>query len=485
LDTLHVSADLDTLRKRTTQFIDAGRTGAARPLLAAVRALSLSSPDLDLMEVRLAMAEGAWDRAILTLDQGLDRVPSHTGLRKCRANVRHRMGDLAGAAMDAAEAVLFDPSDPHAKAILGRVMLDLGHTAEAIACLSEAVSLAPGNCDNRQSLAAALEKSGDADAAMQLLVDGIALCPGSVSLRNAAILLCVRQRDFGQAVHLAEKARSTGIADASTLGMKGHALSNLGCDDEAAAAYRDALSLAPEDPYLRHLVVSSGTMPDSKRAPAGYIRTVFDEYADRFESHLAALEYRIPAAIRSLLLSAPKIAAGGPLGPVLDLGCGTGMVAAALHGLPLGPITGIDLSPRMLSYARAKRIYAELRAGDIVDELATHRQRWPLIIAADVLCYFGALDELLALVYERLDPGGWFIFSVEEVRPNHDGTITGNGKWALQRQGRYAHSENYVNEAVRATGLRVVQIDRLTIRQDAGAAVPGFLLVAERKNSDG
>jgi predicted TPR repeat methyltransferase len=484
LDTLYVSATLDALRERATQLIDAGRTNVARPLLAAARALACPSADLDLLEARLAVAEGAWDRAILTLDKSLDSIPSHAGLRKCRAFVRHRMGDREGAAMDAAEAVVLDPGDPHAKAILGRVMLDLGHTVEAIACLAEAVGIAPKNPDYRESLATALEKSGDADAALEVLIDGIALGPVGVSLRNAAIILCVRRRDFVQAVRLAEKARSVGVADACTLGMKGHALSSLGRDEEAAVAYREALNLRPEDPYIRHLVVSSGELPATRRAPAGFIAQVFDGYADRFESHLIELGYALPAAIRSLLLLTPTIAAGLALGPVLDLGCGTGMVGVALQGLPVGPITGVDLSERMLCHARAKRLYTELRHGDIVDELATHRQSWPLIVAADVLCYFGALDEVLELVHKRLARGGLLIFSTEVIRPDHDGTLPGNGRWALQRQGRYAHSEDYVNQTVRAVGLRVVQIDRLTIRREAGASVPGLLLAVERKSFD-
>ena len=188
--------------------------------------------------------------------------------------------------MDAAEAVFLDPRDPEPKAILGRALLELGCVDDATACLEEAVGIAPTNPDYQESLAVALEKSGDTNAAFQVLTDGIELCPGSVSLRNAAILLCMRRRDFDQAVRLAEKARSVGIADASTFGMKGHALTSLGCDEEAAIAYREALNLGPEDPFVRHLVVASGAMPDSKRAPAGYISAVFDGYADRFEGHL-------------------------------------------------------------------------------------------------------------------------------------------------------------------------------------------------------
>ena len=89
-----------------------------------------------------------------------------------------------------------------------------------------------------------------------------------------------------------------------------------------------------------------------------------------------------------------------------------------------------------------------------------------------MLCYFGALEELLALVHQRLEPGGWFVFSVERILPDHDGVVPGNGNWALQRQGRYAHAEDYVYEAVCAAGFRVLRMDRPVIRQEAGATSP-------------
>jgi predicted TPR repeat methyltransferase len=235
---------------------------------------------------------------------------------------------------------------------------------------------------------------------------------------------------------------------------------------------------------VRHLVVSSGAMPDSKRAPEAYVRTVFDGYADRFESHLISLGYRIPGAMRTVLQAHPRVAAGLSIGPVLDLGCGTGMAALAIGDLPLGPFTGVDLSPRMLAHARVKRLYAELREADIIADLTAHEQQWPLIIAADVLCYFGALEDLLAIVHQRLQPGGWFVFSVEQVLPDHDGIVPGNGKWALQRQGRYAHAEEYVYEAVCAAGFRVLRIDRPIVRQEAGADVPGLLFAIERIHHD-
>ena len=76
------------------------------------------------------------------------------------------------------------------------------------------------------------------------------------------------------------------------------------------------------------------------------------------------------------------------------------------------------------------------------------------------------------------------MFSVERILSDHEGVAPGNGNWALQRQGRYAHSEDYVYEAVCAAGFRVLRVDRPAIRQEAEIDVPGLLLTAERTLDD-
>jgi predicted TPR repeat methyltransferase len=485
MNTIELTADADTLCRRAGDLIDAGRTGAARPLLAAARRLAPPSPEFTALSARLAISDGAWGHARAELDSGIAAAPSHAGLRQCRADMRSRTGDFEGAARDAAEAVILDPGAPQGKAILGTSLLRLGRTVEAVACLSEALAARPLNAVWRESLATALETAGISDAGLQVLTDGIALSPGSIALRNAAILLCLRRRDFTQADRLAEQARVAGVADACTFGMKGHALSSLGRHEEAGTAYQEAYKLGPDDPYVRHMVVASGALPGANRAPEAYIRTVFDGYANRFDSHLISLGYSIPGAIRSALLTHHKIAADLPVGPVLDLGCGTGLAAVAISDLFVGPFTGVDLSRRMLDHARARQLYEALREADIVADLAAHPQHWPLVIAADVLCYFGVLDEVLALVHARLEPGGWFVFSVEELLADHDGVVPGNGRWALQRQCRYAHASDYVHEAAIAAGFRILSTTRLVARrEDGGIPVPGLLLTLERLSDD-
>lgn len=473
MDGLIAIPDLDRLSARAAEFIDAGRLGAARPLLAAIARLAPPSPRMAELNATLTLKEGRLAEARDDLDRALASWPDNATLRKCRADIRRRLGDSVGAAADAAEAVVLDRDDPYAKAILGATLLGLGHAADARACLLEAVRARPNNPLFRTALSDAQAGCGDYDAARGTLADGIALVPRDIGLRNAAVLLAVRLRRFAEAADLAEMAHLDGVVDACLFGMKGHALSSLGRHAEAAEAYAEALKLGPDDPYVRHLVAASGALPGTDRAPAEYVRAVFDGYAEGFEAHLISLGYRVPGLLRAALLRHAPVDAGERLGPVLDLGCGTGLMAVALLDLPIGPITGVDLSPRMLAAAAGKKLYADLREGDVLNALEADDALWPVIFAADLLCYFGAIEEVMVAVRRRLAPGGLFLFSVET--PNDPAGATQG--WHLDRLGRYSHTRDYVRGCIEAAGLTVRELRHDTLRQEAGAPVPGLLVV--------
>lgn len=472
MHTLRATSQPETLLQRAAALIDDGHTGAARALLAAVHRMSPGLPRQAELAARLALRDRQFDKARDVLDPAIEEAPADPGLRKLRAELRRELEDIPGAAADAAEAVVLNPADPVAKALLGVLLLDLHRPADAVACLREAVAAEPANPAFREALAAAFDTAGDGDAALATLVEGIAAAPRSVSLRNAAVLHCVRRRDFAVADAIAEEARIAGVVDACLFGLKGHALSSLGRHDEASGAYAEALKLGPEDPYVRHLVAAAGVVPGASRAPAEYVRTVFNGYADRFEPHLLSLGYRAP-----WLLHAVVQAAGVEGGPVLDIGCGTGLLAQALSDLNVGPFVGVDVAPGMLAQAAAKQLYTELHEADIVDFLRADERSWPLILATDVLCYFGALEELLAAVRQRLAPGGLFGFSVELMQPDAQGAIPGNGDWNLGRQGRYAHAEHYVTRAAQAAGLNLIQVTPEILRCEADLPVLGLIVV--------
>ncbi len=475
MQTLKATSQPETLLQRAASLIDDGHTGAARALLAAVRRMSPGLPRQVELSARLALRDRQFDQARETLDPAIEEAPTDPHLRKLRAELRRELGDIPGAAADAAEAVVQDPADPIAKALLGVLLLELHRPDDALACLREAVVAEPSNPAFREAFAAALNTAGDADAALATLVEGIAVAPRSVSLRNAAVLHCLRRRDFAGADAIAEEARIAGVVDACLFGLKGHALSSLGRHEEAAGAYAEALKLGPEDPYVRHLVAAAGTVPGAPRAPADYVRTVFNGYADRFEAHLLSLGYRVP-----WLLHAAVEARGVESGPVLEIGCGTGLLAVVLADLNIGPFIGVDVASGMLAQAANKHLYAELHEADIVEFLHADERTWPLILASDVLCYFGVLDELFAAVQQRLAPGGLFAFSVELMQPDAQGVMPGNGDWTLGRQGRYGHAERYLRRAAETAGLQVTQVTPDVLRCEADEPVIGLIVVLER-----
>ena len=115
--------------------------------------------------------------------------------------------------------------------------------------------------------------------------------------------------------------------------------------------------------------------------------------------------------------------AGTPLGqqrhPVLDLCCGTGQVA--LGFLERGyPVTGLDLSPHMLAYARENAAayagagQAEFVLADAAD-FALERRFGLVVSTYDALNHLpdlNALQGCIRSVGSALLPGGWFIFDL-------------------------------------------------------------------------
>ena len=464
---------LARLTEQANNFARSGRFIAARSMLAAIRKQHDGTAEIDEIEARVCIGEGRIGEACAALNQAIARTPGEARFHLLRADVRARMDDLAGAARDASEAVCLRPEDPSAKAMLGLLLLELDETDDALACLRESVRDEPRAAPSWRGLSEALRRSGDPIGAAAALDAAIQHIPGNVGLRTAAMVLALGERDFERACELGAAARAAGVSDACVFGLHGHTLSHLTRHAEASEAYQEALKLAPEDVYVRHLVRAAGLLPGSERAPDPYLETVFDGYADRFENHLIGLGYRVPGLVRAAVLLAEDGSPARPLGRVLDLGCGTGLVGVALSDLPMDDLTGIDLSANMLTEAAGKDLYTNLVRQEIGVFLDQDTRLWDTIIAADVFCYFGAIDQTLAAVRARLRPGGAFIFSIEELAAD---AAPDGPEWRLASQGRFQHTYAYVERSIRVAGFTGVALRRETLRLESGAPVAGLIV---------
>jgi predicted TPR repeat methyltransferase len=250
--------------------------------------------------------------------------------------------------------------------------------------------------------------------------------------------------------------------------LRGHLLRQAGRLADASVCFNNAIGCGED--VASHLFflgsLGLGALPES--APPGYVRELFDEYADGFEGDLVgALRYRgHELACAPLPQLHPARFASA-----LDLGCGSGLAAPLLRPLA-ARLAGVDLSPRMVERAAATALYDELHVADAVAHLRAAGTRHDLVVACDVFIYVGDLAPLFDAVARVLGEGGVFAFTVEEGEAESG--------YDLLPTLRYTHSEAYLRDLARAHGLRVTRRERAPLREGRGEAIAGLAMHLQR-----
>lgn len=291
---------------------------------------------------------------------------------------------------------------------------------------------------------------------------------------------CLAEGDHAGAADLAEQVLEIAPRYAPAwllLGRAREGLAEPGDDPDlraaAARAYACALDIDPDDTLgVRAHLVRLGTGDGLPALSPAYVRALFDGYAPRFERHLVqGLGYVGPALVRDALPTEPAHFA-----MALDLGCGTGLMGAALRDR-VRHLVGVDLSPGMLALARAKlhrdrALYDRLVEGELTAFLAGEGPASAdLCLAADVLIYVADLGPVLAEIGRVLRPGGVAGFTVQ----SHDGTGA-----VLGADGRYAHADAHIEAAAAGAGLAILTLRPADVRREAGRPVPGRVVVLRR-----
>jgi predicted TPR repeat methyltransferase len=201
------------------------------------------------------------------------------------------------------------------------------------------------------------------------------------------------------------------------------------------------------------------------------MRGLFDEFASHYDdTMLDKLGYRAHLHVRAMAEGVMP----PPLSPkrILDLGCGTGLVAVAFKDwLSQSRLDGVDISPRMIEAARARGLYTDLILGDLETVLSQSGALYDVIVSADTMTYFGDLARVLSGVSKRLEPDGFYIFASEAK--------SGEG-WEQTEVRRFRHSEAYLRSVASCAGLDIIEIIECTLRREKNEPVFGFT-VALRK----
>ena len=293
--------------------------------------------------------------------------------------------------------------------------------------------------DRRYEFARDLSLKGDLVAAADLLQQAVELAPGFVSAWF----------------------------------MLGEIRQALGEHDAAIAAFQQAREADASDPHGASLRLMRLGAEEVAGMPKAYVRALFDQYAPKFESALVDdLGYRGPSLLFKAVLAA-RCAVRKPafFKCGIDLGCGTGLAAAAF-AKEVDRFIGIDLSPRMIEKSRATGLYAELEVNDMLEALRAKRNASAdLILAADAMVYVADLVPVLKEVNRVLAAGGVLAFTAETHAG--DGVVIGEGL-------RYAHGAAYVRTSLQTAGLGLSRFEELSARNEDNVPVPGLVVVAAR-----
>lgn len=412
----------------------------------------------------LCLKQDAFDEAEDYFKQILRLIPQH-------AAANFQLGNIAYQQKHYAVAIEYYEKIPtHANALLnwGSILLEQNQTELAREKFNAVLMLNPKHLLAHSNLAAMYLIEQKYDLAIPHYYEIITQDAENYTAHFNLGAIYMKQRKWDSAVyHLAVAVR---LKDDDPDAHDNYATTLLKLKQENLARehYLKALALRPDDPIAgyRLAALTGQTLPSA--APAAYITSLFDNYAENFDHELMdALQYKVPEAIYHYaglyLLDRWNLT-------IVDLGCGTGLCGRYFRPRALNLI-GVDLSSEMLKIARKKHIYDELIQQDMVEVLTKWDQQIDLITAADSFVYVGDLNPLFKNIYSALAKDGLLIFTLEK-------DLTQN--FQLHRSGRYSHHENYIKQLAEQYQFTLIELVNLKLREEKGKPVEGWLVVLQK-----
>lgn len=246
-----------------------------------------------------------------------------------------------------------------------------------------------------------------------------------------------------------------------------------GREEDATIAFRSYLALDPDDHMGASVKLALiGVLAPPETLPEGYVRTLFDDYAPRFDDALLNdLHYITP---KKMADAVRRMTNRPGFARLLDLGCGTGLATAEFVGI-CAHKTGVDLSAGMVELAREKNIFDDLHVGPIETYLSACTTTFDLVLCADVLVYIGVLEQIFRDCARVMAEGALFAFSVQYLE---------NGDWTLGEDHRYAHSQAYLERCLKDAGLSPVHLEKTVLRKDNGADIAGLIVVCIKQEKE-
>lgn len=230
--------------------------------------------------------------------------------------------------------------------------------------------------------------------------------------------------------------------------------------------------LQPQD-IITKTLLDALTKRESHAHHPTFIKTLFDQYAFNYDTHLSEqLKYNPFHFARNLMNQHLDIKQWN-CGLTLDLGCGTGLAAPYFTELSYRMI-GVDLSEGMLMQAKKKGFYDEVSQDDVFRFLDKQKVLYKLALSFELSNYIGKkIPLLIKKIEKKMLPGGVIVMTFEKNITNYEDVF-------LNDRIRFTFSFDYAYESFVDNGLQVLRSEEIVIRQEVDHKVEGFIFVGQK-----
>jgi len=343
--------------------------------------------------------------------------PLHFDAKLCLADIYSRKGNYPQAETRYLSLIEQNPKHYGVHNNYGEMLSKQNRLPEALEEYRKAVILAPTCPEVSNNLGALLRDIGEYEEALGLFFNALAynnnLETASINIWETIVLLASKSPD--KALKIAQNWQKT----------------------------------YPTNQFATYAL--SALKGETVENNQNFNEILFDNFADNYEVVMQNLAYSAPLAISRI--------AGRLEGRIVDLGCGSGLVGMVIKKTS-NYLIGVDISANMIAKAKEKNIYDELIKSDIYTFLH-NRTDFDWIIAADVLCYFGNLEQFLSLCGNKK-----LIFTIE---------TTNTEDYQIQINGRYKHNPKYIKQLLKNLGRNNITTQSLTLRKENGTEVAGTI----------
>jgi predicted TPR repeat methyltransferase len=234
--------------------------------------------------------------------------------------------------------------------------------------------------------------------------------------------------------------------------------------------FEKAFQLMPTNKTAEHMIKALKEDPTAIAAPHAYVEALFDQYAYNYDAHVKdTLQLQVPKHLRDAI--APFASNKQDAWTVLDLGCGTGLIAPYFNDIA-NKLYGVDISSNMIEIARQRGGYINLFQDDIQSYLNKTSLTFDVIVASDVLVYFGDLSALFSACYQRLNDKGLLCFSIETLENTEL-------PYCIGPTGRFKHSLQYIDTLLDDQfTIEYQNIEK--IREQEGESVNGGIYILQK-----